>query len=268
MSVVPLLSIADIESACNTLLEARQFDRLDRLLWSLPRTPQFTNNDSILVSRCALCYQQRRYSELYSMLRNRCFDRAHHATLQNLWFEAHYDEAEQRRCGKALGPVGKYRVRRKYPPPATICEGPQPSFCFDERVRETLTVAFNRSQYPTAQQKQELAAMTNLTIVQVSNWFKNKRQRSRGHQDDMAVSSHSSSSSQDGTPAWVVRGSDCSSPTSTGPASSDSSEHHQQQPHQQPQFSIIPHQPAALSLPAGLVMWRPQTFVEQRPVEA
>ena len=170
MSSLPGISVSDVESACNILLETRQYDRLGRLLWSLPRTTQFTDNDPILVTRCALCFHQRRYTELYSTLRARHFDRRHHQTLQNLWFEAHYDEAELRRGGKSLGPVGKYRVRRKYPPPATICEGPQPSFCFDERVRETLAAAYSRSQYPTAQQKHELATITNLTTIQVSNW--------------------------------------------------------------------------------------------------
>ena len=39
--------------------------------------------------------------------------------------------------------------------------------------------AYDEKPYPTLEEKRKLAEKTNLTITQVSNWFKNKRQRIR-----------------------------------------------------------------------------------------
>ena len=46
-----------------------------------------------------------------------------------MWLEAHYQEAEKLR-GRPLGPVDKYRVRKKYPLPRTIWDGEQKTHCF------------------------------------------------------------------------------------------------------------------------------------------
>ena len=51
-----------------------------------------------------------------------------------MWLEAHYNEAEQMR-GKALGPVDKYRIRKKFPFPRTIWDGEQKSHCFKVSLR-------------------------------------------------------------------------------------------------------------------------------------
>lgn len=46
-----------------------------------------------------------------------------------MWLEAHYVQAQQMR-GKPLGPVDKYRIRKKFPFPRTIWDGEQKSHCF------------------------------------------------------------------------------------------------------------------------------------------
>jgi homeobox protein SIX3/6 len=46
-------------------------------------------------------------------------------------------QAEKLR-GRALGPVDKYRVRKKYPLPKTIWDGEQKTHCFKERTRNLL----------------------------------------------------------------------------------------------------------------------------------
>ena len=101
-----------------------------------------------------------------------------HPTMQNLWLKAHYIESEKIR-GRPLGAVGKYRVRRKFPLPRTIWDGEETSYCFKEKSRAVLREWYNHNPYPSPREKRELAEGTGLTVTQVSNWFKNRRQRDR-----------------------------------------------------------------------------------------
>jgi hypothetical protein len=87
-------------------------------------------------------------------------------------------EAEKLR-GRPLGAVGKYRVRRKFPLPRTIWDGEETSYCFKEKSRSVLRDWYTHNPYPSPREKRELAEATGLTTTQVSNWFKNRRQRDR-----------------------------------------------------------------------------------------
>ncbi|CAG5113752.1 Oidioi.mRNA.OKI2018_I69.chr2.g7842.t1.cds [Oikopleura dioica] len=118
------------------------------------------------------------YRELYALIESRRFSNIHHAKLQALWLEAHYGEAEAAR-GRPLGPVDKYRVRKKHPFPSTIWDGEQKSHCFKERTRTILRESYLKDPYPNPSRKRELAEATALTPTQVGNWFKNRRQRDR-----------------------------------------------------------------------------------------
>lgn len=87
--------------------------------------------------------------------------------------------------GRPLGAVGKYRVRRKFPLPRTIWDGEETSYCFKEKSRTVLREWYSHNPYPSPREKRELAEATGLTTTQVSNWFKNRRQRDRAaeHKD-------------------------------------------------------------------------------------
>lgn len=78
-----------------------------------------------------------------------------------------------------LGPVDKYRVRKKFPLPRTIWDGEQKTHCFKERTRSLLREWYLQDPYPNPTKKRELAQATGLTPTQVGNWFKNRRQRDR-----------------------------------------------------------------------------------------
>lgn len=78
-----------------------------------------------------------------------------------------------------LGAVDKYRLRKKYPLPKTIWDGEETVYCFKERSRNALKECYARNRYPTPDEKKSLAKRTGLTLTQVSNWFKNRRQRDR-----------------------------------------------------------------------------------------
>ena len=77
------------------------------------------------------------------------------------------------------GAVDKYRLRRKYPLPRTIWDGEETVYCFKEKSRNCLKDTYLMNRYPTPDEKKSLAKRTGLTMTQVSNWFKNRRQRDR-----------------------------------------------------------------------------------------
>ncbi|KAK6009665.1 homeobox domain protein [Ostertagia ostertagi] len=91
--------------------------------------------------------------------------------------------------GKELGAVEKYRLRRKYPPPRSIywTDKNYTYSCKENSRRFDITIARPSSdltltlknQYPTLDQKKEISRATDLEIVQISNWFKNRRQRDK-----------------------------------------------------------------------------------------
>jgi len=48
-----------------------------------------------------------------------------------------------------------------------------------EKSRDVLREWYSYKTYPSTREKRDLAAATGLTVTQVSNWFKNRRQRDR-----------------------------------------------------------------------------------------
>lgn len=170
-----------IACVCEVLLQSPQpscIERLSRFLWSLPPCDHLHKHESILKAKCHVAYHQRRFRDLYKLLENNTFSPASHPKLQQLWLAAHYLEAENIK-GRPLGAVGKYRVRRKFPLPRTIWDGEETSYCFKEKSRTVLRDWYLHNPYPSPREKRELAEATGLTTTQVSNWFKNRRQRDR-----------------------------------------------------------------------------------------
>jgi len=89
-----------------------------------------------------------------------------HTRLQTLWFEAHYQEAAQQQ-GRPLGPVNKYRVRKRHPAPSTISDGRQRTHCFLESTRHILRHWYRADPYPNPASKCRLASLSGLTPTQV-----------------------------------------------------------------------------------------------------
>lgn len=182
--VPPLVGFTteQVASVCETLEEAGDTERLARFLWSLPvahpNAAELSKNESVLRARALVCFHMGNFRELYHILENNKFTNGSHAKLQAMWLESHYQEAERLR-GRPLGPVDKYRVRKKYPMPRTIWDGEQKTHCFKERTRSLLREWYLQDPYPNPTKKKELAQATGLTPTQVGNWFKNRRQRDR-----------------------------------------------------------------------------------------
>ncbi|PAV58533.1 hypothetical protein WR25_25183 [Diploscapter pachys] len=165
---------------CEQLEESGDVDRLARFLWSLSPTQaqEIATSEPVLRARALVCFHMGHFRELYAILENHKFSPSSHAKLQALWQEAHYQEQEKQR-GRSLGPVDKYRVRKKFPMPRTIWDGEQKTHCFKERTRSLLREWYLKDPYPNPAKKRELAGATGLTPMQVGNWFKNRRQRDR-----------------------------------------------------------------------------------------
>lgn len=167
-----------ITCICETLLQSGDIDKLGRFLWSLPENDALNGHEAVLRAKAVVAFYRETYRELYAILESHNFDPKHHAELQQMWFKAHYKEAEKIR-GRNLGAVDKYRLRKKYPLPKTIWDGEETVYCFKEKSRNALKDSYERNRYPTPDEKKNLAKKTGLTLTQVSNWFKNRRQRDR-----------------------------------------------------------------------------------------
>ncbi|KAK2826050.1 hypothetical protein Q5P01_020264 [Channa striata] len=184
MFQLPILNFSpqQVAGVCETLEESGDVERLGRFLWSLPVAPAacevLNKNESVLRARAVVAFHTGNFRELYHILENHKFTKESHTKLQALWLEAHYQEAEKLR-GRPLGPVDKYRVRKKFPLPRTIWDGEQKTHCFKERTRHLLREWYLQDPYPNPSKKRELAQATGLTPTQVGNWFKNRRQRDR-----------------------------------------------------------------------------------------
>ncbi|VCW97164.1 unnamed protein product, partial [Gulo gulo] len=169
-------------------------DRLARFLWSLPQSDLLRGNESLLKARALVAFHQGIYPELYSILESHSFESANHPLLQQLWYKARYTEAERAR-GRPLGAVDKYRLRRKFPLPRTIWDGEETVYCFKEKSRNALKELYKQNRYPSPAEKRHLAKITGLSLTQVSNWFKNRRQRDRNPSETQ------SKSESDGNPS-------------------------------------------------------------------
>ncbi|KAK2883510.1 hypothetical protein Q8A67_017147 [Cirrhinus molitorella] len=180
MSMLPSFGFTQEQVACvcEVLQQGGNLERLGRFLWSLPACDHLHKNESVLKAKAVVAFHRGNFRELYKILESHQFSPHNHPKLQQLWLKAHYIEAEKLR-GRPLGAVGKYRVRRKFPLPRTIWDGEETSYCFKEKSRGVLREWYTHNPYPSPREKRELAEATGLTTTQVSNWFKNRRQRDR-----------------------------------------------------------------------------------------
>lgn len=181
-SIMPTASFGftqeQVACVCEVLQQGGNIERLARFLWSLPACEHLHKNESVLKAKSIVAFHRGNFKELYKLLESHQFSAHNHPKLQALWMKAHYVEAEKLR-GRPLGAVGKYRVRRKFPLPRTIWDGEETSYCFKEKSRNVLREWYAHNPYPSPREKRELSEATGLTTTQVSNWFKNRRQRDR-----------------------------------------------------------------------------------------
>lgn len=160
----------------NTRSKGKYIEKLSRFLSSLSDTERQAAGTIVRRAEAHVAFAKSDFKTLYDILENHKFEPEYHDELQRFWYEAHYRESERLR-GRPLGAVDKYRIRKKHPLPRGIWDGEERVYCFKERSRNTLKHCYQRNRYPTPDEKRALAKKTGLTLTQVGNWFKNRRQR-------------------------------------------------------------------------------------------
>uniref|UniRef100_A0AC35TU02 Homeobox domain-containing protein n=1 Tax=Rhabditophanes sp. KR3021 TaxID=114890 RepID=A0AC35TU02_9BILA len=140
--------------------------------------------DSAIIKKtylAALLYTKK-FTTLYEIISSRRFEEKDYPELQMIWYEAKYAESEFRKQ-KPLGPVEKYRLRKKHPFPSTIWDGQETVYSFKTNSRSALRAFYDQNKYPNTEDKRQIAKMTGLKVLQISNWFKNRRQRDKSGHD-------------------------------------------------------------------------------------
>ncbi|XP_049582510.1 homeobox protein SIX5 [Syngnathus scovelli] len=172
-------STEQVSCLCEALLQAGNVDRLWRFLSTIhPSSELLRGNETLLKAQALVAFHREHFKELYALLESHDFQPSNHVFLQDLYLRARYKEAERSR-GRSLGAVDKYRLRKKFPLPKTIWDGEETVYCFKEKSRNALKECYKSNRYPTPDEKKNLAKVTGLSLTQVSNWFKNRRQRDR-----------------------------------------------------------------------------------------
>nr|BAD02834.1 homeodomain protein Six4/5 [Halocynthia roretzi] len=177
-SDAPSYSLDNVSCICKALMQSKDPDRLERYLETLPTEALNSGKEYVVMARACIASHRENFKDMFVLLESRPFTTCNHKFLQGLWYSAHYAEAEKIR-GRPLGAVDKYRIRRKHPLPRTIWDGEEMVYCFKERSRKALKDCYMSNRYPTPDEKRQLAKITSLSVTQVSNWFKNRRQRDR-----------------------------------------------------------------------------------------
>ncbi|CAI5452067.1 unnamed protein product [Caenorhabditis angaria] len=192
-STVPpmtIYSLDQIETICTSLFQARDGERLVAFFQQIGQAEAW-RTEPILVAYIYALYHANEFESLFNILNTHTFNPVHFTDLQDIWHNARYKESQLKR-GKELNPVEKYRLRRKFPPPKTIWDGEETIYSFKENSRRYLKQFYKQNPYPTQEQKREISRVTGLKIIQISNWFKNRRQRDKPASKGSPESSSSS----------------------------------------------------------------------------
>lgn len=172
-------STDQVSCLCEALLQAGNVDRLWRFLSTIPPSSELLRgNETLLKAQALVAFHREEFKELYAILESHDFHPSNHGFLQDLYLKARYKEAERSR-GRSLGAVDKYRLRKKFPLPKTIWDGEETVYLLKEKSRNALKECYKSNRYPKPDEKRNLAQVTGLSLKQVSNWFKNRRQRDR-----------------------------------------------------------------------------------------
>ena len=143
-----------------------------------PQSYGYNHSEATLVEQIQEAHLQGDHKKVMELIATNYFTPTHHDTLQELWLSAVYGFAKLRR-GKPPNAVDRYRLRKKYPFPATVWDGERTLYCYKQSARDQLEDFYQRNKYPTPLEKRELSEKCDLSYMQVCNWFKNKRMRGK-----------------------------------------------------------------------------------------
>uniref|UniRef100_A0A8R1E1F7 Homeobox domain-containing protein n=1 Tax=Caenorhabditis japonica TaxID=281687 RepID=A0A8R1E1F7_CAEJA len=192
-------SLAQIETICIALFQAKDGRKLVSFFEDLKMANQCValenwGHETIIVAYTYALYHSNDFDTLFQLLSTRPFHQSHFKELQDIWTDAKCKESELKR-GKRLTAVERYRLRQKSTFPSTIWDGEQIIYGFKESSRKYLSDFYKTvNRYPSPEEKKHISKVTGLKTLQISNWFKNRRQRDKPDTSSKG-SPHSSSSS-------------------------------------------------------------------------
>ncbi|KAK2862976.1 hypothetical protein Q5P01_002509 [Channa striata] len=174
MFPLPMFTPDQVARVCENLEETGDIERLGRFLWSLPAAvpgsaaEALNRHESVMRARALVAFHGELRGSLpdppeppvYARVARQAAGPVAGRTLPG------GGEAP----GEALGPVEKYRIRKKFPLPRTIWDGEQKTHCFKSGTFRTLSQPIQETSFGPS---------LGLTPTQVGNWFKNRRQRDR-----------------------------------------------------------------------------------------
>ena len=170
---------------CETLINTGNLTRLQSFLGTLKSYMIYDQLEIVSLAKAYVAFKTLQFQKLYEILSLNTFSPKYHPQLQRLWMAA-----------RSILVATIYRkqtpVAQKHPELHNNVKKPlnnfakiakEGSYYFSSDIRVTLNKAYEKTMYPTSKEKTDLAMQTQLTVTQVSNWFKNKRQRARATTD-------------------------------------------------------------------------------------
>ncbi|KAL7667630.1 hypothetical protein ACOME3_010559 [Neoechinorhynchus agilis] len=172
------LTISQIQCICDVLIKSKQYQKLSVIVNELPHESAFVDVDLLRKCNAYIAFGRKQYDITLRILSKYQFEAKHHAQLQELYYEAHYKKSEEQK-DRDLSAVEKYRIRKRNKLPQTIWDGDEVLYYFKQKSRKMLIESYESNRYPTNEEKNRLIEITGLSMTQISNWFKNRRQRDR-----------------------------------------------------------------------------------------
>uniref|UniRef100_A0A915DU16 Homeobox protein SIX1 N-terminal SD domain-containing protein n=1 Tax=Ditylenchus dipsaci TaxID=166011 RepID=A0A915DU16_9BILA len=122
-SLASIFNSDQVDFICEALYLWRDGDRLIHLFRLDPSLFVCLNSGCSQSPAILRAYMFALYhSTIFRVMSENRFDSMYHPELTELWYEARYAE-DQMRKHKKLGPVDKYRIRKKIPPPPSVWDG-------------------------------------------------------------------------------------------------------------------------------------------------
>ena len=166
---------------CETLINTGNLTRLQRFLGTLTSYRIYDELEIVALAKAYVAFKTLQFQKLYEILSLNTFCPKYHPQLLRLWMAA--SSIVVATIYRKQTPVAQKHpelhnsVKKPFNHFAKIAK--EGSYYFSSDIRVKLNKAYEKTMYPTSKEKTDLAKQTQLTVTQVSNWFKNKRQRAR-----------------------------------------------------------------------------------------
>lgn len=170
-----------VVTICENLINTGNLTRLQRFLGTLKSYRVYDQLEIVALAKAYVAFKTLQFQKLYEILSLNTFSPKYHPQLLRLWMAARSILAAniyQKQTTVAQKNSELHNsVKKPFNHFAKIAN--EGSYYFSSDIRVKLNKAYEKTMYPTSKEKTDLAKQTQLTVTQVSNWFKNKRQRAR-----------------------------------------------------------------------------------------